>query len=247
MILVVDVGNTHATCGVWRGSRLIRRWAVPTERPPARLAERIIRGVRGLGIDGAAVSSVVPWVDRSLTQAIRRRCRCRVVFADAHTTGVPLAGYIKEEVGADRLVNALAGYRRYSRPLIIVDFGTATTFDVVGRRGEFLGGAIAPGIHLANRSLFDYTAKLPAVPVKRTSRIIGHTTVTSMQAGVFHGYVGLVEHLIARTRREMRAWPRVIATGGLARLIASSTDAIEAVYPDLTLEGLRLVWELNGD
>jgi type III pantothenate kinase len=148
-------------------------------------------------------------------------------------------------VGADRLVNALAGYDKYRSALIIVDFGTATTFDVITARGEYAGGSISPGITLANRSLSDFTAKLPRVDIKKTPRVICYRTESSMQSGVFHGYVGLVNHMVRQIKKEMRARPKVIATGGLAPLIANSTEVIESVYPNLTLDGLRLVWKQN--
>lgn len=241
MLLTIDIGNTHTACGVYQGRRLVTEWRVSTTRPASGIAEGVIRGAGC--VDGVCVSSVVPWVDRAFARRLRSHFSCDVLFADARTIGIPIVRYVKEEVGADRLVNAYAGYRRYRTSLIIVDFGTATTFDVVTARGEYAGGTIAPGVHLANRSLSDYTAKLPSVDVKRTRCVIGHTTVGSMQSGVFHGYVGLVNHLVAKIKGEMKSKPKVIATGGLAKLIAPATDAIDVVHQHLTLEGLRLIWE----
>jgi type III pantothenate kinase len=241
MLLVIDIGNTNAVCGLYRGRRLAGEWRVRTSKPASKIADGIIRGAGE--VEGVCVSSVVPWVDRILERRLRSHFSCGVLFANERTIGVPVVSRIEEEVGADRLVNVLAGYERYRSSLIIVDFGTATTFDVVSPRGEYAGGAIAPGVNLANRSLSDYTAKLPRVEIAKTRRAICYTTKTAMQSGVFHGYVGLVNHLVSKIKGEMKSSPKVIATGGLAKTIASATDAIDAVHPHLTLEGLRLVWE----
>jgi len=245
MLLVIDVGNTHVLCGLYRGKRLGRTWRIPTVKPVNKLALDILRGVSKGKISGVCISSVVPWVDSVLEKAIAKKLGCPVIFATYKNIGLPIRRYPKEEVGADRLVNALAAYERYKGPLIIVDFGTATTFDVVTAKGEYSGGAIAPGIGLANRSLSDYTAKLPRVKIKKTNKVIRYDTVSSMQSGVFHGYVGLVKHLVGRIAVEMGEKPKVIATGGLAPLLFRSSKVIEAVHPDLTLEGLRLIWQRN--
>ncbi len=231
---------------MYRERRLIATWRVPTAASAAGEARGIIAGMPAGDVEGVCVCSVVPSIERSLERILKRRVSRNVLFATPDTIGMPIVGYRRKEIGADRLVNALAAYHRYNRALIIVDFGTATTFDVVTSDGAYIGGAIAPGINLANRSLHDYTAKLPHAPIKRTKRLIGHRTVESMQAGVFHGYAGLVNHLVRGIAKEMHARPKVIATGGLAKLIAPSTDVISTVHDDLTLEGLRLVWERNN-
>lgn len=243
MLLTIDIGNTSATCGLWTGNRLMKRGRVPMGKPAAKVVSRIIKGVHSVKLDGICISSVVPWIDRTLAYRLKRLYQCPVIFANKKTVGIRVDRRIGETVGADRLVNALAGWERYWRSLIIVDFGTATTFDVVDERGMYAGGAIAPGILLANRSLTDYTAKLPRVDIAKTRCAICYTTKTAMQSGVFHGYVGLVEHMIAKIKGEMKSKPIVIATGGLARLIASEAKHIDRVHPELTLEGLRYVWE----
>lgn len=243
MLLTIDIGNTSATCGIWRGTKLGKRGRIPTEKPAAKLVDRIIKGTPVPTLEGICIASVVPWVDRTLAYRLKHRYHCPIVFATKKTVGISVDSRISETVGADRLVNALAGWERYQRSLIIVDFGTATTFDVVDNKGMYAGGAIAPGIVLANRSLTDYTAKLPRVDIAKTRRVICHTTKTAMQSGVFHGYAGLVEHMIMKIKREMRSKPVVIATGGLARLIATEATHIDHIHPELTLEGLRYVWE----
>lgn len=243
MLLTIDIGNTSATCGLWDCNRLGKRGRVSMEKPASKVVSRIIKGTPASRLDGICISSVVPWIDHTLAYRLRRRYQCPVVFANKKTVGIQIDRRIGETVGADRLVNALAGWERYRRSLIIVDFGTATTFDVVDAKGMYAGGAIAPGILLANRSLTDYTAKLPRVDIAKTRRAICYTTKTAMQSGVFHGYAGLVEYMIAKIKREMKAKPIVIATGGLAKLIASEAKHIDRVHPELTLEGLRHVWE----
>jgi len=215
------------------------------DKPAAEVVSRIIKGTPTGKLDGICVSSVVPKIDRTLSYRLKRRYQCPVLFANKKTVGIKIDRRISETVGADRLVNALAGWERHKRALIIVDFGTATTLDVVDARGMYSGGAIAPGILLANRSLTDYTAKLPKVAVAKTRNVICYTTKTAMQSGVFHGYAGLVEYMIAKIKAEMKSKPIVLATGGLAKLIASEATHIDRVCPELTLEGLRYVWEHN--
>ena len=243
MLLVIDIGNTSVCCGIWRGKRLAKQWRVATEKPASAMVSRILEKAPRRRVEGVCISSVVPWVDRTLKRMLIKRLDCPVLFATKRSVGIRIDRRIGETVGADRLVNALAGWERYHKPLIIVDFGTATTFDVIGRTGKYSGGAIAPGIRLANRSLFDYTAKLPRVDIAKTRRAICYTTKTAMQSGVFHGYAGLVEYMIAKMKREMKTKPIVIATGGLAKLIATEAKHIDRVHPELTLEGLRHVWE----
>lgn len=212
-------------------------------RPASNIVSRIIKGIPTRKLDGICVSSVVPWIDHTLSYRLKRRYQCPVIFANKKTVGIKIDRRIGETVGADRLVNALAGWERYKKSLIIIDFGTATTFDVVNASGMYSGGAIAPGIVLANRSLTDYTAKLPKVEIAKTRHAICYTTKTAMQSGVFHGYVGLVEYMIAKVKSEMKSNPVVIATGGLAKLISSEATHIDRVHPELTLEGLRHIWE----
>ena len=196
-------------------------------KPAAKVVARVIKGIPAKTLEGICISSVVPWIDRTLAYSLKRRFVCPILFATKKTVGIRIDHRIGETVGADRLVNALAAWERYKKPLIIVDFGTATTFDVVDAKGMYAGGAIAPGIQLANRSLFDYTAKLPRVEIAKTRRVICYTTKTAMQSGVFHGYAGLVEYMIAKIKREMKSKPVVVATGGLAQLINTSIACIQ--------------------
>ena len=245
MLITIDIGNTNAFCGIFDGSRLCRTWRVEMKKPVNSILRKIISGVGRKKVAGVCVSSVVPWIDIPLKKALAKRFQCEVLFADADTSGIAVTGYEKKEVGSDRLVNAVAAHEIYKKPIIIVDFGTATTFDFVTSRGEYFGGVIAPGINLANRSLTDYTAKLPKVGIKKTKKIIGHKTADSMQAGVFHGYVGLIKHIVKEMKKETRSNPVVIATGGLAGVISPSTDVIDKIMPDLTLKGLKIIWERN--
>jgi len=255
MLLTIDIGNTSIAFGCFRGKKLIRHWRLPTNDATLNklrksLSKNILnppsppfnKGGRG-GFEGACISSVVPSINSMIRKTLRNLFGCPLLFVTAKNAGIKIIHYNPKEVGADRLVNAIAAYRRYNRSLIIVDFGTATTFDYVTPRGEYAGGAIAPGIEISNRALSQMTAKLPKVEIKKTNRIVGRKTKESMQSGIFHGYVGLVDHLVKEMTKEVRTKPKVIATGGLAPLIAKSTKTIESVTPFLTLEGLKIIWQ----
>ncbi len=257
MLLAIDVGNTNIVLGIFDGAGLVASWRLGTDR--ARTSDEIgilttqlltHRGIDPHGIDGIVMASVVPPLTATMiAMSIRYFGRTPVNVDGIANMGMPVRYDAPAEVGADRLVNAIAAFERYGRPsgrpVIVLDFGTATTFDAISDAGEYLGGAICPGVQISADALFQRAARLPRVDVRKPSSIIGRTTVTSMQAGLFYGYLGLVEGIVRRMRFELGEGAACIATGGLAEMIAPETSVIEAVEPDLTLVGLRLVWERN--
>ena len=256
MLLVVDVGNTHTVLGVWRNQELINSWRVTTrtERTADELGI-LLKSLFDAGdnvstaqIEAAIVSSVVP----SLTPTVVRMAKslfgvqCLVV-GPGLKTGMPIRYEDPREVGADRIVNAVAAHDRWSQGLIVVDFGTATTFDIVDPNGAYLGGAICPGVGISSQALFEHAARLPRVEFSRPSQVVGRNTVASIQSGLVFGYVALVEGLIARIKADLEFPCKVVATGGLAKQIAKETDAIEEVDDGLTLVGLRIIYERNAN
>jgi len=257
MLLAIDVGNTNIVLGIFDGASLVASWRLATDR--GRTADELgilttelltHRGLDPHGIDGIVMASVVPPLTATtIAMAVRYFGRTPMNVDGVANTGMPVRYDVPAEVGADRLVNGIAAFERYGRPtgrpVIVVDFGTATTFDAISEKGEYLGGAICPGIQISADALFQRAARLPRVDVRKPPSIIGRTTVASMQAGLFYGYVGLVEGIVQRMRHELGEGAACIATGGLAEVIAPETRFIEAVEPDLTLVGLRLVWERN--
>ncbi|MGQ9532744.1 MAG: type III pantothenate kinase [Desulfotomaculales bacterium] len=253
MLLVMDVGNTNIVVGVFEAQQLVAHWRLSTERQ--RTADEYGLTLRQLlacaripqgAVDAVVISSVVPPLMPALEQmSLRYFGVTPLVVGPGIKTGLAIRYDNPREVGADRIVNAVAGYTLYGGPLIIVDFGTATTFCAISERGEYLGGAIAPGIAIAAEALFARTAKLPRVEVVRPPAVIGKNTVHSMQAGILYGFVGLVKEIVQRMKQELGGTPKVLATGGLAELIAGETDIIDRVDPQLTLTGLRLIYERN--
>jgi type III pantothenate kinase len=207
-----------------------------------------LEGLRPADVTACVVSNVVPPVAFDLKTLCRRYFRCEPLFVlePGVALGVEVLIDFPQEVGADRVVNAIAGKDRFGAPLIVVDIGTAATFDVVDRDGNYCGGAIAPGINLSLKALEMAAAKLPHIAIRRPERVIGKSTVPAMQSGLFWGYVGLIEGIVARIRAEFGEPMRVVATGGLSPLFAGATEAIEAIDPDLTLWGLRLIHKRNG-
>lgn len=254
MLLTIDIGNTNITFGVYNHKdELEYHWRIKTDH--GRMADEygiIILGLmrhEGLKfkqIKGVVMASVVPPLTRVFVEMVNRFIEREPLVVEAGVkTGVQIRYDSPRDVGADRIVDAAATFKMYGGPACIVDFGTATTFDAITEKGEYLGGALAPGIGIAAEALFSRTSKLPQVELVRPPRAVGTNTVHAMQSGLIFGYVGLVEGMVARFRAELGQNMRVIGTGGLAQTIANETDAIEIVNPWLTLEGLRMIWDMN--
>jgi type III pantothenate kinase len=253
MLLAVDIGNTNITIGLYLGDIAGSRWRLATahERMPDEYGILLVNlfhhaGVRIQDVSAIVMASVVPPLTGTFEQACKNYLGCAPLIVDAGTkTGVRVRYDDPKQVGADRIVDAAAAHRLYGGPACIVDFGTATTFDAVSVEGDYLGGAISPGIGIAADALFRRAAKLPKVDLQRPPSAIGKNTVQSMQSGLLFGYVGLVEGMIARFRAELGPHMKVIGTGGLAPLIAQETKTIEIIAPWLTLDGLKIIYELN--
>lgn len=251
MLLVIDVGNTNTSLGVYRSSELVAHWRLTTNR--ARTVDEYgvharnlfqLAGLDFKAIGAIAIASVVPPLNYTLKTMAETYFHLTPLFVD-HTakTGLTILYEPASDVGADRIVDAVAAIQKYGAPCIIVDFGTATTFDVINDKGEYLGGVITPGITISSDALFERAAKLPRVEIKRPQRVVGSSTTTAMQSGLYHGYTALVDGLLRKIIDELGGAPRVIATGGLAPLIATGSEFIELVDETLTLEGLRLIYE----
>jgi len=255
MLLVIDVGNTNIVLGIYDGHRLVRDWRISTDKAKTSdeygiLIHELFRsaGIDFKDVKAIIISSVVPTLSGVLERLSRNYFGYSpVVVGPGIRTGMPIQYDNPKEVGADRIVNAVAGYEKYKTSLIIVDFGTATTFDYVNRKGEYCGGAIAPGLVISMEALFQRASKLPRVDIVKPPAVIARNTVNSMQAGIFYGYVGLVDEIVTRMKAESKDTPRIIATGGLAGLIAPESKTIEAVEEYLTLEGLRILYERNRE
>ena len=257
MLLAIDIGNTNIVLGVFEDAALGRSWRLATARDRTAdelglmVSDLLERGKIALAtIDGVVLASVVPQLTGPVIEMSNRYLGLTPLNVEAGVDiGMPNLYAHPSEVGADRLVNGVAAYEAYGRergvPLVVLDFGTATTFDAISAKGEYLGGVICPGIQISADALFQRAARLPRIDVRKPANVIGRTTVTSMQSGLFFGYVAMVEGLVSRLRRELGGSAFCVATGGLADVIAPETNVVDAVDRDLTLQGLRIVWERN--
>jgi type III pantothenate kinase len=253
LLLAIDVGNTNIVIGVFRGDALVHTWRLTTIRERTsdelgilitNLCER--HEIRRLDISGIIVASVVPPLTGTLLAMVSEYFgRVPLLFEPATNGGIPILIDNPNEVGADRVANSIAAFAAYGKglPLIVVDFGTATTFDAVSAKGEYLGGIICPGPNVSAEALFQRAAKLPRIDVRKPPRVIGTNTIAAMQSGLFWGYVDMVEGLLRRMKTELGGAATILATGGLASIVAPESKLIEHVDHDLTLHGLRLVWQ----
>ena len=254
MLLVIDVGNTNIVLGIFKEQELVDHWRVSTDR--LRTTDEYgvlirhlfyLNGVNSEEIDAIIISSVVPPVMPTLERMCQRYFGLTpLVIGPGVKTGMDIKYDNPREVGADRIVNAVAAYEKFGGPVIIIDFGTATTFCAVDKKGTYLGGAICPGIGISTDALVQRTAKLPRIEVVQAEKVICRNTVESMQAGVFYGFIGQVDGIVTRMRRELGCKAKVVATGGLAVIVAPATDAIDVVEPMLTLEGLKIIYDRNN-
>ncbi|MCJ7522808.1 MAG: type III pantothenate kinase [Dehalococcoidia bacterium] len=255
MLLAIDIGNTNIVLGVFDGENLKATWRISTdvhkledEYAVVLLNLLSMKGLRFADIDAAVLASTVPPLVTIFDEMCRSYFKVTpLVVGPGTKTGVKVALDNPREAGADRVLNAAAAHKRYSGPLIVIDFGTATTLDAVSEEGDYLGGAIAPGILISAEALFERAAKLPRVELVRPPKAIGRGTITAMQSGIIFGYVGLIEGIVARMKKELGGEVKVIATGGLADIIARETGIVDAIEPDLTLFGLRMVYEMNSE
>lgn len=257
MLLVIDAGNTNVVFAVFKGDKLLSQWRISTDakRTADEYGVWLTQVMGHAGIDpkhikGAVLASVVPQAIFDLRMLAKRYFNCELmVIGDPRLkleTGIKVKIDNPREVGADRLVNAFAAWRKYKKALIVVDFGTATTFDVVSGKGEYLGGVIAPGVNLSLDALHKAAAKLPNIGIQPPGKVIGTNTIGAMQSGIYFGYAGLVESIVTRIKKEYGAAMTVIATGGLAPLYAKACPAIQKTEPDLTIFGLKDLYEMNA-
>ncbi|HYE82255.1 MAG TPA: type III pantothenate kinase [Clostridia bacterium] len=256
MVLVIDVGNTNIVLGIYEGRKLLNFWRVKTDEGKTSDEYGMIisqlftlQNFKFSDIEAVTISSVVPPIMYTLEHMTRKYIgKEPLIVGPGIKTGINIKYDNPKEVGADRIVNAVAAYELYGGPLIIVDFGTATTYCAVSKNGEYLGGAISPGVRISVDALFEKTAKLPRVELVKPGTVICKNTINSIQSGVIYGYVGQVDYIVKRMKKELgETNAKVIATGGLSKLIASESETIDEVNGLLTLEGLRIIYERNRE
>ena len=254
MILVIDVGNTNMTFGVFRGEQLEATFRVMTKTPRTSDEYGVLIGQmlssKGMGlkeIEGSVIASVVPDVMHSLTGGVMRYTGTTpLIVGPGIKTGIKIATDDPKAIGADRIVDAVAAYEKYGGPVLVIDFGTATTYDLVTADGKFTAGITAPGIRISSEALWKQTAKLPNIEIKKPKSILAQETITSMQAGLVYGQIGQTEYIVRKVKEESRIDDlKVVATGGLGRMISDETDSIQVYDSALTLDGLRIIYEKN--
>ena len=249
-LLVVDVGNTNIVLGIFGGKDLLHSWRLATARDRTAdeygiLTKQLVHGFND-ELEGAVVCSVVPPLNGAIATMIQQYFGVDALFVEPGVkTGIAIHVDNPQEVGADRIVNCVAAFERFGGPTIIVDFGTATTFDVVTAEAEYIGGAIAPGLNISAEALFARAARLTRVDIRKPESVIGTNTIVNMQSGIYFGYLGLVDGILARMKREVPDLKKVVATGGLATLFEDDSEHIDEIDPDLTLKGLKIIYDRN--
>jgi len=255
MLLVMDIGNSNIALGIFDGKDLIQHWRIGTIKNKTKDEYGILikelfhlNNIKEKSIKNIALACVVPPLLPTIVEMYGKYLGITpMVIEPGIKTGMPILYDNPRDVGADRIVNSVAAFEKYGGPVIVIDFGTATTFDAVSKKGEYLGGVISPGIIISSEALFEHAAKLPRIEFVKPKKVIGKNTIWSMQSGIIYGYAGLVDAIVARMKREIDGNPSVISTGGLADIISPESKMIKTVDPLLTLEGLRIIFEKNKD
>lgn len=253
MLFVIDVGNTNIVLGIYEGDKLLESWRVGTKRGRTVdeygiLVKELLAfsDIDSRQISDIIVSSVVPPLDSTIMGMAEKYFSIKPMFVgQGLKSGIPILYENPKEVGADRIVNAVAALKRFGGPVIVVDFGTATTFDLITKKGEYAGGVITPGIGISVEALFQRASKLPRIDLIKPKKVIGRNTVNSIQSGIIHGYVSLVDGIVLKMKEEIKSSAKVVATGGLASLIAKESVCIDEVIDNLTLEGLKEIFDMN--